>query len=397
MLIACILVRHFPWVCEVRRDFSLAKQPVIIIGEQDGHIVVQDYSPKAIAAGLKSGMTLQEAQAACTGLKVLQADEVYYQDSFSQILDTLENISPDVEPAGLGCAYMSLEGVLTLYSGLGNLTKLLLQNTHSYPTAIGIAQGRFTAYVAAATCKTGDCCCVMPTEESTALVAKASINLLPVSSEMHRRLSLFRIRAIGDLSAFTKSQLMAQFGTEGMGLWKLVHEIDDAPIQPRKHQQIITEKIEFPDPVASLDMLKIAVHQLIARALRRSDFSGRAARQLRMRLHLDRAPTWERAVTLREASADASLIERALSWVIERVALAGAVIAVELAFLGITPESGRQGQLWPSLKARRQVQIEESVRQLKARYGYYPVGKIVEVEPWNHFPERRFAIVDFVS
>ena len=39
--------------------------------------------------------------------------------------------------------------------------------------------------------------------------------------------------------------------------------------------------------------------------------------------------------------------------------------------------------------------LEESLRQLKARYGYCPVGRVVEMEPWSRVPERRLALIDF--
>jgi DNA polymerase-4/protein ImuB len=49
----------------------------------------------------------------------------------------------------------------------------------------------------------------------------------------------------------------------------------------------------------------------------------------------------------------------------------------------------------PDARTTMRERLEEALRQLKARYGYCPVGRVVEMEPWNRVPERRLALIDF--
>ena len=49
----------------------------------------------------------------------------------------------------------------------------------------------------------------------------------------------------------------------------------------------------------------------------------------------------------------------------------------------------------PDARSAMRERLEESLRQLKARYGYCPVGQVVEMEPWSRIPERRLGLIDF--
>jgi hypothetical protein len=59
---------------------------------------------------------------------------------------------------------------------------------------------------------------------------------------------------------------------------------------------------------------------------------------------------------------------------------------------GLTGEKGKQLSLGEH--ARLQKQLEEAIQQLKARYGYSPVYRCVDVEPWSVIPEERQILVE---
>ena len=67
---------------------------------------------------------------------------------------------------------------------------------------------------------------------------------------------------------------------------------------------------------------------------------------------------------------------------------------MEVTLSGLTGETGKQEGLFVA-KGRRRAQLEEALRQLKARFGQSPVYHVVEVEPWSRIPERRLALIDY--
>ncbi len=57
---------------------------------------------------------------------LLEADETYYQAVFADVLHSLELRSPLVEKAELGCVYVGLDGLETMYGGEARLIGSLL-------------------------------------------------------------------------------------------------------------------------------------------------------------------------------------------------------------------------------------------------------------------------------
>src|SRR5205823_6277081 len=69
-----------------------------------------------------------------------------------------------------------------------------------------------------------------------------------------------------------------------------------------------------------------------------------------------------------------------------------AVKSLLLRLSGLTGETGKQLRLGE--RGRVQRQMEEAVRQLKARYGFSPVYRCIDVEPWSVIPEERQILVE---
>jgi DNA polymerase-4/protein ImuB len=80
--------------------------------------------------------------------------------------------------------------------------------------------------------------------------------------------------------------------------------------------------------------------------------------------------------------------------VLEEAQFPGPLTDLGVELRGLVPAVGQQLSL-PNARAMLRSRLEESLRQLKARYGYCPVGRVVEMEPWSRVPERRLALIDF--
>jgi DNA polymerase-4/protein ImuB len=115
---------------------------------------------------------------------------------------------------------------------------------------------------------------------------------------------------------------------------------------------------------------------------------------MRLRAALTSGRSWERTITFREATADRDQMLYVLRCTLEAAGLSGPVEEISVELSGLTQETGKQEGLFVA-KGRRRAQLEEALRQLKARFGQSPVFHIVEVEPWSRIPERRLALIDY--
>ncbi len=199
-LIACVLVTHLPIKVELRRYPGLRGRPVVITERYGSREMVLDSSPEA--RGVAAGMSLQEAVSRCKDAALLQADGPYYYEGFDALVRSLEQRSPLVEKAGLGCAYVGLDGLEAMYGGEARLIASLLQAIpHDFNPRIGVAGGKFPAYVAAVTSSGGRATKVP--DDVAGFLKELSIDLLPLSWENKARLHRFGLHTLGQLAALS--------------------------------------------------------------------------------------------------------------------------------------------------------------------------------------------------
>jgi hypothetical protein len=247
---------------------------------------------------------------------------------------------------------------------------------------------------------------IVPSGAEAAFLADLSVEDLPVSVEMRRRLRLLGLSRLGQLARLPQGAVAAQFGGEGARAWELAHGVDRSPVIPYRPPRVITERLAFPAPVETIDALLIATRTLLRRALDRPAARGRAARGIRLGVEMEDGRVWTRAATFREPVGSAERMLLALHNKIEAGSADGSAgvpapfVEVELALLDLCGESALQGKLFSGelghgIHTPPSGRLAEAARQLKVRYGRPVLGKVMEVEPWSRMPERRFALIDY--
>ncbi len=220
------------------------------------------------------------------------------------------------------------------------------------------------------------------------------IGLLPLEPEALRRLRLLGIRTMGGLAALPRHAVQAQFGTAGVFAWELANGHDDRPVMPAPYIERVAEVMDFGTPLVSREAILAALEPMLASALRQPLRGQRFVRAIEVTLTTERGQRWRRKQLLKEPSSDRDRLWRVLRTLVEYAGMPGAAAQLRLELAGLTHESGRQPSLFREA-ARRREELEETLRQLKARYGHCPVGHVVEVEPWSRVPERRMALAEF--
>ena len=396
MRVACVWLPHFPTAVERRKSPALNRRAVVIGETTEQRGAVLDCSTEAEGQGLRVGMPLRQALGLCPSASFLPPDLPRYGDAFDQILRALETVSPLVEPATLGCAFVGLEGLNGHYRdemALGDALAQAVGHACSLMSSVGLAEGKFTARVAATVSAAGEVCLV-PKGQEKKFLAPIDVCLLPCSRDTLRHLGLFGLRTVGDLASLPLGAAQAQFGSEGRRIWELAQGIDGEPLRPLRREESIREHLAFYAPLISREALVTAGRQLLTRLLGQPAMNGRVARRMTLRALLSDGRCWERAVVFREATADQEQMLCVLRTAIETAPLTAPIEELSIELSGFAGETGKQEGFF-SGNGRQRRQVAESIRQLKARYGRSPVAQVVEVEPWSRIPERRHALIDY--
>ena len=383
MDVVCLLAPHFAVQIERGRRPELVGRPVILVNRD--RTVLDACTDR----GIQPGMPLHEAVGRCKDATVVEADLVFYRESWGRVLDSLEERSPVVEDMALGQACIDASGMEKLYGSKAKLAVAVLNAAPSWlQMRVGLGPGKFIALVAATRAELGSARCV-ETDVKTFL-REANVSLLPVSWEMTARLQGFGLKTLGHVADVGLGPMQAEFGPEGKLAWELATGRDKCPLAPRAHQEKAVASLTFPAPTATLPTVLLGAERLLSRAFRDTTLRGRAARMAIYEGQVQDSGTWRKRVAFWPPAPDAvhaaGPVKRALSSVI----LPGPLETLHLTLSGFTRESARQGSLFP--EARQREQLREALAQMEIVMGDVPVYKLREVESWSRIPERRTAL-----
>ena len=225
--IACLLVTHLPVKAERQRYPALRGKPLVIIEIISPGEMVLDCSPEA--RGVETGMSAPETLSRCPEAVLLPSDGQFYDNVFERMADALAMRCPVVERGELGCLYACLEGMAPVYGGEARLIASLLQAVPPlFELRVGVASGKFPAYVAAATSRPGRAVKAPP--GAAAFLSSQSIELLPLPQKSRERLRQAGIHTLGRLAAMTVSEAQARLGAEGRLAWELSQGIEPSPM-----------------------------------------------------------------------------------------------------------------------------------------------------------------------
>jgi hypothetical protein len=226
MRIACVHVPQFALQSVTRIDPSLRGAAVAVVGAgldpAAGTVtraalhspVVVACSRAAWALGVRVGMTAPAARNASPEVRVVSADAQLERDTVRAIADTLLGASPVVDVGGRvgpGAAHLAMYCEVPSRTRGGLFGERLLDRLAAIGVhcRIGIADDRFTAWVAASSSveagrdqRADDAGVVtVPRGGSAAFLAPRPLSLLAISPEVQHMLEALGVRTLGEFAA----------------------------------------------------------------------------------------------------------------------------------------------------------------------------------------------------
>jgi DNA polymerase-4/protein ImuB len=392
MKIACLAVPGFALACELADQPDLANAPVALADEAGLRTVA--ITPSAARRGVQAGMSLREAIGFCATLTVLESRPARHDRAATACLEAMGSISPLVEEAVPGLVYADLRGLDRLYPSIDALERAIRRRAPvGLRPRLGIAEQKFTAFVAAQAAHPGGTQSV-GRADATSFLAARSIQLLPLDHEVVARMQLLGLTTLGALGELPRTAVESQFGRSGGRAWAMARGQDTSTVIPRSHTERIVESIQAEPPLVSQEAVSYSMRQLLGRILRHRAVSGRFVRSLRLHITAEDDRVWSHEQTLKEPSSDVDRLWLVIRTILERTPYPAPVTGLSIELLELSRESGKQSVLFPG-RIRHRERLDEMVRQLKARYGAPPLKRVVEVEPWSRIPERRHALMDY--
>jgi protein ImuB len=216
MRIACIHVPQFALQCATRLDPSLRGAAVVVVGgsdpgrERSGPLhapLVLACSRAAWALGVRLGMTATAARQLSPDVKVVSAELQVERETVRAVADALLGLAPIVDVGarvGAGGAHLAMYAEVPAKTRGQTFGERVIETLDELGIAarIGIADDRFTAWVAAAHGGAEDRGIVsVPRGGSAAYLSPRPLSLLAITPEVQHMLEALGVRTLGEFAA----------------------------------------------------------------------------------------------------------------------------------------------------------------------------------------------------
>jgi protein ImuB len=390
-MIACLAIPGFELRAALRQRPSLALAPAALAPAEGEEPLIGPVTAAAHQAGVRPGQRMGEALATCPKLVLVEADPAAAEQTWEEIVRSLEDSGFAVESTTLGTAYFDTRGVERLYGGLEQALKRALAAVGSYWDArVGAAGRRFAALAAANVARPGQLL-VVSDESAQEFLAPLSLRLLGLDERRRQELEALGVKRVGQLAGLPGAAVAERLGPDGRSAWGQARGGKRGRIHGRRPPAEIFEVLEFPEAVGNELTLRRALATLVERALNRPERVDRFVRKVALSARLVGGASWRRTLTFRVPIAELDRLRIALGPKLND--LPAPVMALRLELAELTEQTGQQLELVKPQGAELQTRLKEGLRQVKASTGGGAVASVVEVAPWSRIPEARALFV----
>jgi protein ImuB len=272
---------------------------------------VVELSAEARRAGVVRGMTPAQAQAACPGLRLLEASPADLEAVEGALADVGYAFAPRVE--------RERERVFFEVEDLGHLYPLgeraVAQAVQAQAARVGlearvaIASGKGVARVGSRAHEL----CVVPVEgaRARAFLADVPVDLLTMDAELRAAFRRWGTRTAAQVAALPADAVALRLGEPGARVCRLARgeqRDSDEPFMPRLPEDALEEAIELDYPVSEIEPLAFVLRGLVDRALARLAGRSLACAGLTVRLTLDPRGLDVRAVPIAAPTRDSATL-----------------------------------------------------------------------------------------
>ena len=388
--LACVLVPLFPLAARLRSEPELASQALAVLEGNGNAARVIAATRLARTAGVRPGLTLPQARALCPKLVARARDEQCERAAQEALLEAAESLSPRLEDAGEGAAYVDLDGLERHFrEGEPEMGRALAAAVEAagLPARVGIAGSKLAARVAAG-CPSSPT--VVPPGEEADFLAPLPLDRLAPEVKVAATLERWGIRSIGDLARLPCSRVASRLGQAGQALHSTARGLDPRPLLPREPPPDFQEGMSLEWPLVSLEPFLFVGRAALERLCRRLAGKGLACRRLTLTLRLEPDGTQERSIDLPAPTQDVKTLLTLIRLDLEANPPGAPVAAFAFA---AHPDRPREAQL--SLYGPAALSPDKLAATLGRLFALLGPGRVGSPRPAaGHSPER-FELVDF--
>lgn len=256
-------ITDFAAAVAIAKEPRLANRPFAIALEGSARRVVITVSRKAWEEGIRVGMPVNAAQRLLPSLEVLPVDTKTTAKADEAIASLVASYSPDIQCDRGGHVYLDMKGTGRLFGPVVDSALRIrreIREQLGLQGAVAVASNKLVAKIGTRAIRPCGLAQIREGEEASFLASQDVSLLSGVGTAIARLLSVAGITQIGQIATLDDNQVIAFLGKKGLALRDAARGLDASLVQKgAMHKRCIQRKVNFAEPILSIDALKAAV------------------------------------------------------------------------------------------------------------------------------------------
>jgi DNA polymerase-4 len=272
---------------EQKHNPALKDKAIFVVGGPGRHAVVTAASYEAKKYGVKSGMSLPDAQKLCPYALTVIGNQDKYIDYCYRLLNIYKDFTDLVEPYSIDEAFLDITGVQRLFGtpkAIGQKIKTRIKAELDLTCSVGIGPNKLIAKMAAEWQKP-DGLTLVDVKDVPQIIWNMPVEeLIGVGYRMKIHLNELGIKTIEDLAKFPLFTLKSKFGKYGEVLHQYAWGIDESPVDPNSFNEIksVGHSYTLPKDITDLETIKWYIYWLASKVARRLEKEGLAGKTIHL-------------------------------------------------------------------------------------------------------------------
>jgi protein ImuB len=285
MRIAALWVRDFPLQALRRSQPELAEAPLVIAAGPSPRDAIVAVAAEASDLGARRGMTAAQARQVAPGALVRVTPAETLAAAEEALADVAAGFSPQIKRHDAGEVLLDVGGLVLRFGDERAIAHELLRACRhvGLESRVGVASCTGVARVAA---RAGEVMVVRAKQEA-AFMDALPVRLLEPTPALAETLSVWGIRAAGELARLPRDEVALRLGPEGVALHRLAcGEGADAFI-PDPLKEALREGVELDFPLVAIEQFIFVANGILSRLERRLELRGEGFAEVLFELCLE--------------------------------------------------------------------------------------------------------------
>jgi DNA polymerase-4 len=355
----------------------LRGKPVLVGARPGGRGVVCTASYEAREYGVKTGMSIREAQQLCPKGIYLAVDPGKYMYTSQELFWMFQEYTPLVEIFSVDEAFLDVTETHSRFSGVESLAKRIkerIQKRFGLSCSVGIGPNKLIAKLASDLEKP-DGLVWIRREEIPSLFERLPVTALcGIGDKMAKHLAKLGIETCGDLGRTSEDLLTGKFGIIGWQLREMGRGNASNKVLPYHHEEEVKSmghSVTLPRDIRErkdIDRVILQLSEQVGRRLRKGSYQGRT---VALTLRYTNFNTFSRHRTFQRHMDDGYIIYQAGVEILKTLRIQMAIRLVGLSVSQLIESD--QLPLFP--EERKSMDLQRAVDQVNDRYGEFTLRR----------------------